>query len=313
VKLTMRNYRYESDYQRIRDFLRRVFLANDYWENSWHVNRFDYWRWHGILNMGDGQLETDVFIWETTEGDIAAVLNREAPGSVWLQIDPSYRTEELEEEMIGVAGRHLTAAAGDGLRRHHIWSEDNDKLRQGVLRRLGYAKTAKVEYQRRRSMGNPIPDVSIPDGYTIRSLLNSDDLPARSWVTWRAFHPNEPDDAYQGWQWYDNIEKAPLYRRDLDIVAVAPDGEFAAFCTVWYDDVTCTAQFEPVGTSPEHQRRGLARAVMTEGLCRLKDLGCKFAFVGSWNDATHALYGEKMGFGDYIVFEAWKKKTVETA
>ena len=38
--------------------------------------------------------------------------------------------------------------------------------------------------------------------------------------------------------WYHHIQSAPLYRRDLDIVAVAADGSIGAFCTAWFDDVT---------------------------------------------------------------------------
>ena len=92
MRLTVRNYTTDSDYQRIREFLSKVFALNNYFENSWQVTRFDYWRWHGILNMGDGQLETDVFIWETDDNTVAAVLNREAPGSCWLQVHPDIAT-----------------------------------------------------------------------------------------------------------------------------------------------------------------------------------------------------------------------------
>ncbi|UCE23876.1 MAG: GNAT family N-acetyltransferase [Candidatus Zixiibacteriota bacterium] len=307
MKLTVRNYKTDSDYQGIREFLHHVFVLNDYWEHSWQVMRFDYWRWHGILNMGDGQLETDVFIWETPKGDIAAVLNREAPGSCWLQVHPDYRTRELEEQMISVAAKHLTVPTADSNQRHHIWTEPSDDLRLEILKRHGYTKSKRNECQRRRCMSVPIPEFPIADGYTVRALGDTDELPARSWVSWRAFHPNEPDEAYQGWQWYHNIQKAPLYRRDLDIVAVAPGGKLAAFCTVWFDDVSNTGVFEPVGTDPDHQRRGLASAVMTEGLRRLRRLDAKYAYVGSWNEATHTLYGDKMGFKDYVALEAWEK------
>lgn len=308
MKLTMRNYRYDADYERIREFLREVFVINDYWEKSWHVNRFDYWRWHGIQNMGHGQLETDVFIWETADGRIAAVLNREAPGSVWLQIHPDFHSSELEEQMIATAAKHLTVPTDNGQQRHHVWVEQDDHLRLDILKRFGYSKSHRVEYERRRTLAAPIVDAPVADGYAIRSLAETDDLEARSWVSWRAFHPNEPDEAYQGWEWYNNIQKAPLYRRDLDLVAATPDGKFAAFSTVWFDEVTRSGVFEPVGTDPDHQRRGLARAVMTEGLRRLKQLGAQFAYVGSWGEATHRLYGDTMGFKDYIVMEAWEKR-----
>ena len=74
------------------------------------------------------------------------------------------------------------------------------------------------------------------------------------------------------------------------VAAFAPTGEMAAFCTAWYDDVTRTAYFEPVGTAPEHQRRGLGRAVLAETLRRLQRIGCVVAFVGGYSIPANALY-----------------------
>jgi GNAT superfamily N-acetyltransferase len=146
----------------------------------------------------------------------------------------------------------------------------------------------------------------VAEGYCVRALRGDEELPKRSWVSWRAFHPDEPDEKYEGWTWYRNVQRAPLYRRDLDLVAVAETGEHAAFCTVWFDDVTRTAVFEPVGTAPEHQRRGLGRAVMAEGLRRAQRLGATQALVGSYGAAAHALY-EAMGFTTFELLERWEK------
>ena len=157
---------------------------------------------------------------------------------------------------------------------------------------------------RRRSLIQPLPTIQAPDEYTVRSLGSEAELPARSWLSWKAFHPAEPDEAYQGWEWYHNIQRIPLYRRDLDIVAVAPDGELAAFCTVWFDDVTRTAVFEPVGTHPDYQKRGLGKAVMAEGLRQVERLGANLATVSSYGEAAHALY-ESMGFTEYDLLEPW--------
>jgi len=63
-------------------------------------------------------------------------------------------------------------------------------------------------------------------------------MPTRSWASWRGFHPDEPDEDYQGWEWYLNIQRCPFYCRDLNIVSIAPDGETATFSTMWYDNVT---------------------------------------------------------------------------
>ena len=130
------------------------------------------------------------------------------------------------------------------------------------------------------------------------------ELPARSWVSWRAFHPDEPDDKYEGWEWYRNVQRAPLYRRDLDLVAVAPDGELAGFCTVWFDEATRTAAFEPVGTHPAHQRKGLGKALLAEGLRRVQRLGATLTTVGSYSHAAGALYAS-VGFTEYDLSEPW--------
>jgi mycothiol synthase len=307
MKPSMRRYQHEDDYWRIRQFLREVFLLNGRRERSWQVYRFDYWRWHGIENLGHGCLEEDVFLWETDAGQIAAVLNREGPGEVYLQVHPSRRTPDLEEEMIDVAEEHLPVSRSDGRRRLRVWAAEHGSLRQEILLRRGYTKSDWPEYQRHRPLSVPIPEVPVPEGYTVRALGDVEELPARSWASWTAFHPDDPDEAYEGWDWYPNIQRAPLYRQDLDIVAATPDGEIAAFCTVWFDDTTRTGAFEPVGTASAHQRRGLGKAVMCEGLRRLKRMGATLAFVGSYAAPAHALYAS-VGFTEYDLAEPWAKE-----
>lgn len=104
-----------------------------------------------------------------------------------------------------------------------------------------------------------------------------------------------------------NIQNAPLYRRDLDLVAVAPDGAIASFATIWFDDVTRSAYFEPVATVPAHRRRGLGKAVLTEGLRRLKRMGVVVAFVGGSSLPANALYASVMG-KELDLSETWIKE-----
>ena len=306
MKIVMRPYQTEDDYWRIRAFLRQVMLLNGLREKSWHVARLDYWRWHGILNMGDGQLEQDVFLWETGENEIAGVLNQEEAGNAYLQVHPHLRTPELEEEMIALAEERL-AIQREGKRVVAVWADAQDTLRLDVLKRRGYTRGKWTEHQWRRDLDAPIPDVPIPPAYTVRALGDVDELPSRSWASWRGFHPDEPDEDYEGWKWYLNIQRCPLYRRDLDLVTVAPGGEIASFCTLWYDDVTRSAYIEPVATVPEHQRRGLARAAITEGLRRLQRLGARRAFVGGYEPRANALYASVLS-AEHDRSEQWVKE-----
>ena len=148
MEWTMRVYQDEDDYWRIRAFLRDVFLLNGGRELSWQAYRFDHWRWHGAENLGHGRLEEDVFIWETAGGQIAAVLNPEGPGDVFLQVHPGLRTRELEEQMLEVAEKHpaFSSQTGGKLR---TWCNEDDGLRHHVLTRRGYTKGDCPEVQRR--------------------------------------------------------------------------------------------------------------------------------------------------------------------
>jgi hypothetical protein len=141
-----------------------------------------------------------------------------------------------------------------------VWADSQDAQRQEILRRRGFTpRPDEAECQWRRDLHAPIPDAPLAPGYIIRSLGDAGELPARSWASWKAFHPNAPDEGYEGWEWYLNIQSAPLYRRDLDIVAATPAGEIAAFTTICCDDVSRSAYIEPVGTMPDHQRHGASR------------------------------------------------------
>jgi GNAT superfamily N-acetyltransferase len=188
-----------------------------------------------------------------------------------------------------------------------VWADSQDAMRQEILTRRGFERGRWAENQWRRDLDHPIPEVAVPEGYTIRSLGDGDELPARSWASWRGFHPNDPDEDYEGWEWYQNIQRCPLYRRDLDIVAVAPTGEIASFCTIWYDDATRSAYIEPVATVPEHLRRGLARATITEGLQRLQKMGATRAFVGGFELAANALYASTLS-PTHDCLQQWVKK-----
>jgi GNAT superfamily N-acetyltransferase len=307
MKLTLRKYKNDDDHWKIRQFLRDVYLLNGRREVGWPLYRWDYWRWHVNENIFKFNLEAAVFLWETDSGRLAAVLHPDGAGEAFLQVHPAFHTPELDVEMMSVAETQFATTKAEGNQRLVLWVHGSDFIRQDLLARRGYSKGQSPEYQRRRDMSLPIPRLPVSNGYTIRALGDESEHPARSWVSWKAFHPDEPDEKYEGWEWYRNVQRAPLYRRDLDLVAVAPNGEFAAFCTLWFDDVTRTAAFEPVGTHPAHQRQGLGKALMAEGLRRVRDLGATLCTVGSYSEAAGALYAS-MGFTQYDLSEPWVKE-----
>lgn len=309
MELIAHPYRGDEDYWRIRAFLREVLPLYSMRERCWEVIRWDYWRWHGIENIEHLRLEEVVTLWETPEGRIAAVLNPEGLGEAFLQVHPDFKTPGLEAEMIALAEERLVKTNENGARTLTVWANQHDELRQRLLAGRGYTRGGWPEYQRRRTLDRPIPESILPPGYTIVPQGDGAQLLERCYASGLAFHPNDIQYAIDNRadvSWYRNIQRAPLYRRDLDLNALAPDGGCAAFCTVWFDDVTRTGVFEPVATVPAHQRKGLGRALLFEGLRRLQLLGATLAYVGSYSEGAGALYASA-GFTDYELCEPWVK------
>ncbi|HUF00394.1 MAG TPA: GNAT family N-acetyltransferase [Anaerolineales bacterium] len=307
MKPTLRNYQTEEDYWCIREFLREVSMSNSRHDFAWSLLRWDYWRWHVNENIFHFKLHDVITLWEA-DGQIVAMLNPDGEGEAFFQIHPAYRDHVSVAQMLDVAEQKLPRTKEDGKRELIAWVNADDHSTKNLFTERGYMRSKfHSEHMRRRFFSQPIPDSVPPSGYTVRALGDESELPARSRLSWKVFHPDEPDEKYQGWDWYKNVQRIPIYRRDLDIVAVAPDGEPAAFCTVWFDDIARTAVFEPVGTHPHHQKRGLGKAVMSEGLRRAQRLGATLATVSSYSTGAHALY-ESMGFTEFDLLEPWIKE-----
>jgi mycothiol synthase len=308
MHLTPRLYQSEDDYSRIRNFLRVVFVLNGRREHSWHVARLDYWRWHFVLNLQVCEpLDKVVAIWQDAQGDIAAVLHPVNWDEVRLHVHPRFCTPDLEDTMLADAEEYLPDRSGDGQRVLYVPVFSSDTQRCQVLARRGYTRRSGRVHHWRRDLDMPIPSAPIASGYTLRSMGDLAEHPARSWASWRAFHADEPDSDYDGdWSWYRNIQSAPAYRRDLDIVAVAPHGDIAAFCTIYYDELSRSAVCVLVGTAAEHQRRGLGKAIMFEGLRRLQKLGCTRVLANAYDPPADALYGSVLGTREDS--ETWSKE-----
>jgi GNAT superfamily N-acetyltransferase len=86
---------------------------------------------------------------------------------------------------------------------------------------------------------------------------------------------------------YAALMHAPLYRLDLDWVAVDSDETLAAAALVWLDPVTGVGLVEPVGTVPGHRGQGLAGAVTLAALHRLREVGGRMALVTTRGDDEH--------------------------
>ena len=156
-----------------------------------------------------------------------------------------------------------------------------------ILRDRGWTVTDTALSQFVQPLDVELDPPRVPDGYTLRHVRGVEEFPARVEVHRAAFAPSRI-----------TLEKYALmpgldhYRFEHDLVIEAPDGTFAAFTMCWVDRVGSVGEFEPVGTHPDHQRRGLGKVVMRAGLRLMREAGLRDALVFSLqsNAASEALY-----------------------
>jgi mycothiol synthase len=129
-------------------------------------------------------------------------------------------------------------------------------------------------------------------GYTVRCLAGEQEHAARAAAHREVFHPSSVTE-----ESYLRLMRLPGYERELDLVAVTPEGDIGAFCMIWVDPLRRVGEFEPVGTREAYRRRGMASAVLREGLRRMQARGCNTAIVCTDGDNAggQALY-ESVGF-----------------
>ena len=94
----------------------------------------------------------------------------------------------------------------------------------------------------------------------------------------------------------------PKAHLGLKIAVAAPNGDFAAFCGMFYEPTGKFACVEPVATTPEYRRKGLGKAAVLEGIRRCASLGAEVAYVGS----DQAFY-QALGFYKVFNSECWVK------
>lgn len=270
------------------------------WDGSYHHNEFSGWdaRW--------GEGGKFVRIWETDGGKIVGVANPEGKGDAYLQIHPDFRNE-IEEDMIEWAERNLARPKeGETAPRLVVFVWDYDEPRQAILSDRGYEKTDVWEVNRHLRFGNrkyPRPDIE--EGYSLHTL--DPDAPDEfqkfadllNAAFGRAFHTAREVENF--------VRNSPSYRRDLDLLAVAPDGTFAANVGMIYEERYRYGLYEPVCTHPDHRRKGLAGFLMYEGLHRVRELGATDLYVGTGPmEAANAFY-RTLGFTEVYKGYFWKK------
>jgi hypothetical protein len=167
-----------------------------------------------------------------------------------------------------------------------------------TVRRAGARDTEDAFFLLQRRALDKLPDPVLPPGYTMVSAEHAGEH-ARVEAHRLAWAParikellgltptgNEGQSAFT-LEKYQAMKAAPIYRPELDLVVLAPDGSPSAFALGWHDPGSQSMLFEPVGTSPQHARRGLSQAVCIAVMKKAQELGATQAVVGPRGDDAY--------------------------
>ncbi len=295
--ITPRQYANEADYAMMRQLLVEIYALSE-GKTYCSVGELDWWR--GTAD--DPSAVANARLWlHGTDRVVGIAWPRR--DEVDLMVHPEYKP--IEDEMLAWAEQRR-AAETDEPPTLTAWPFDSDAARIATMQRRGYLRGSQFFFYHIRDLENIPTEVLLPEGYAIRNVQGEADIEARVAVHRAAFAPSR-----MSVEKHRRVMSLPTYRSNLDLVVVAPDGSFAAYCIVWYDAANRAGTFEPVGCHPDHWRQGLGKAVMHEGLRRLKALGAQVANVSSHDEpAAVALY-HAVGFRVIDRNYGWQKTVRE--
>lgn len=293
--LTSRFYETEHDLQQMQDLLMEARSRTDDWRYA-HVGEllFQFFMVACHLNP-----QEHIRLWHAENTLVGYAVLGEDPSFDW-QVRPEYEWGGIETEAMAWAEKRR-----DDLRQRDAqhWSgqfvsgarQDNAQ-RIAFLEQHGFRPGSEFsEVNMLCALDEPIHEGVVPANWCVRAVAEASEIPQRAAVQRAVWHPwtvgNVSDDDYAYFM------RLPGYRRDLDIVAIAPDGVIAAYVNGWIDPVNRIGDFGPVGAHPAYRRQGLTRAVLLECLRRMQRHGMNRVSVSTRVSNTPAIrLNESVGF-----------------
>jgi ribosomal protein S18 acetylase RimI-like enzyme len=297
MRLTSRLYATEQDLEQMQDLL----MDGCSRTNDWHYAHVGDLMWRFFMVACHLNPHEHIRLWH--DGDngklVGYAILGEDPSFDW-QVLPEYEWSGIEIEAIAWAETLLAelrkrdakqwgGSLASGAR------QDNGR-RRVFLGQHGFRYSGEfAEVNMLRSLDAPISESTLPAGYQIRAVAGADEIPKRAvahrevWLPWSDGDVSDED--------YARFMQLPAYHRDLDVVAVTPDGVVAATVNGWIDPLNRIGNFGQVGALPAYRRRGLTRAALLEGLRRMQAHGMDRVCIstGVSNVPAIRLY-ESVGF-----------------
>ncbi len=275
-----RPYQRSIDLLSIGQLIRGAYAIAPNW-NTYSFARFDIWAQRCISDevlLNETAWQSDVRLWETGDGMLVGAVFFESDRDAMLIGHPDW--PDLIEPMLDYAeARYVEKGSAEPLM---IEAMESNAARCELLKSRGYTLYSGHFIHRHKSLDPAVIEpVNLPPGYTIQRLTRGD-LPQYLQAVFAVFGRSGTVESDPF------LSQAPSYVPELDLMVMSDQNEVASFCTVWVDPVNHYAEFEPVGTVPSFQKRGLGVALLAYAANRLRALGCPLVTVQSWSTSEGA-------------------------
>jgi ribosomal protein S18 acetylase RimI-like enzyme len=291
-----RFYETEHDLEQILSLLMEGRSRTTEW-HYWHVGEllFNFFMVACHLNP-----QEHIRLWYDEAGKLVGYVMLGEDPSFDCQVLPEYEWSGIEQEAMAWAESRIAELRQQNAKRWEgnfvSGARQDDPKRIAFLEQHGFRYSGEfAEVNMLRSLVEPIPEPVLPAGCQVRAVAETGEISNRAaaqrevWQPWTVGNISDDD--------YARFIQLPGYHRDLDVVAVTPDGVIAAYVNGWIDPVNRIGDFGPVGARPAYRRRGLTRAVLLEGLRRMQARGMNRVCISTGISNTPALrLYESVGF-----------------
>ncbi len=236
--------------------------------------------------------------------EVVTLIRLLSPWPGYVAIDNRSTSEELLIDVIRYAEDTFWGIEDNKKYLVICFNEKTSSLKQELLKQ-NYEQLPSDGGTLQFSLGKVIPQVTLPEGFEIKTLSEVYNFDRLSKLIWEGFNyegavPKIDDEVYLTIKhaWFN-------YNRDICSVVIAPDGSYASFCGFWYESNTQTGYLEPMVTAKEYRNLGLGKSCVYNSLKILKSYGCKTVFVDP--DEEPYNYYRKIGFEKQSYGYAYKK------
>ena len=236
---------------------------------------------HEVLALTHVQDNTR--LWFDAQDQMVAFAFVDHYSNLWFEFDPQAAQPDTESEIVAWGVECVRRAIQERGKSQplHASCHDDRIERIALLERHGFVRQKGHALHMVRSLNEPIPNPQVPAGFGIRHVTGEHEVEALVALHRAAFGTEN-----MTVQERLAMMGVPEYDSELDLLAIAPEGRFAAtcMCSISQEENERTGRNEgytdPIATHPDFQRRGLARALLLAGFLKLKQRGMDVAGLG---------------------------------